>query len=148
MLVGNVGFQIIILYPFKVHFNCFNMWGTGLPNCADGFLTQAIYKCNEADNRTHDTEFENLCWWHCWYRNIFGSSPVAHCLDKKNIVYHFTGGFFHPMVSLGSRPWVQIRPSYAKSISLNSIWKTSINQSTTNSKICLELKSCSSYSQN
>lgn len=25
-------------------------------------------------------------------------------LDMKNTVYHFTGGLFHPVVSLGSRP--------------------------------------------
>ena len=134
MLVGNVGFQIIILYPLKVHFNCFNMWETGLPNCAYGFLTQAIYKCNEADNRTHDTEFENLCWWHFCCRNIFGSSPTSSCLDKKNVVYHFTGGLFYPMASLGSCPWVQISLSRANNILRKKIWNTCNQQNITKKK--------------
>lgn len=129
MLVGNVGFRIITSYPLKVHFNCFNMWGTGLPNCAYGFLTQAIYKCNEADNRTHDTKFENLCWWHRCYRNIFGSSPVSCCLDKKNVVCHFTGGLFYPMVSLGSCPWAQINPSHDNNTPLKIIYHECTQQS-------------------
>lgn len=113
----DAGSQVVSVCPLKAHLNCSSMRETGLPHRAYVVLTQAIYKRNEADNRAHEVGSEDPCCWQgCCCRRALRNSPVSSCRGEKHGC-HFTGGLFHPVLSLGSCPWVQASPSYANNTS-------------------------------
>lgn len=100
----DAGSQVVSVCPLKAHLNCSSMRGTGLPHRAYVVLTQAIYKRSEADNRAHEVGSEDPCCWQgCCCRRALRNSPVSSCRGEKHGC-HFTGGLFHPVLSLGSCP--------------------------------------------